>query len=392
MSQYPPLWPAEVEARVRAEARNLDPQQVPDRVVMCKKCVVTNQRPRITFDVAGVCSACRYWERKANGIDWKAREKELQALLNKHRRSSGYDVIVPASGGKDSSMVAHRLKHDYGMRPLCVKFAPFIYTDVGRRNWEALAHAGFDCIEARPNGLMHRRLARLSLEYLGDPFDPFVFGQLALPLHTAAQLGVTLVMGAENGSNEYGGDTTDKPQWDYDDWDRVYLKGEGVERLLRLAYPLGIALPKGGLSSSYWLPSRESLDDIEYHHLGYYLPHWPMDNFYRAQEHCGFTPDDQRSEGTYTRFASLDDKLDGLHYFFAFLKFGIGRCTSDSAQQVRAGDITRDEALALVARYDGEMPVKHLDECLDYLGMDQTQLGVVMERFRRTGVTARKVA
>src|SRR3990172_2350189 len=98
---YPPLWSAVVEARIRAEACNLDPQKVPDQVQMCVKCVMTNQRPRITFDAEGVCSACRYWERKASGIDWKVREKELRALFVKNRRVAAYDVIVPASGGKD---------------------------------------------------------------------------------------------------------------------------------------------------------------------------------------------------------------------------------------------------------------------------------------------------
>lgn len=379
---YPPLWPAAVEARVRAEARNLDPQKVPEHVQMCKTCVVSNQRPRITFDADGICSACRYWIRKSTSIDWADRESQLRTLLDKHRRSSGYDVIVPASGGKDSSMVAHRLKHEYGMHPLLVKWGPFIYTDIGRKNWDAIGQR-YDTIEARPNGLLHRRLSRLSLEFLGDNFDPFVFGQLAFPMRMADMLGVSLVFGAENGELEYGGDAScDKPRWERDDWERVYLKGDNVTRLLCLGGNTGALSEKeiNEASAFYFIPNLEG--SVEYHHLGYYLPHWPMDNFYQAQEHCGFEPDSERSEMTYTRFASLDDKTDWLHYRMAYIKFGIGRCTSDAAQQVRAGDIDRDEALALVARYDGEVPSRHVDETLDYLGMDRAQLDRVIERFR----------
>ncbi|MFN5884929.1 MAG: N-acetyl sugar amidotransferase, partial [Bacteroidota bacterium] len=103
--------------------------KLPKEVKFCKKCVVSNQRPRITFDEEGVCSACRYAEEKDNGIDWIAREKELRAVCDKFRSKDGsYDCIVPSSGGKDSGFVAHQLKYEYGMHPLLVTWAPFEYT------------------------------------------------------------------------------------------------------------------------------------------------------------------------------------------------------------------------------------------------------------------------
>lgn len=381
-----PLWTPEVEARVRAEARNLDAQERPAEVKQCTKCVVTNQRPRIVFDDKGVCSACRYAERKANGIDWGQREMHLRRLLDEHRRESGYDVIVPCSGGKDSAMVAHRLKYDYDMHPLCVTWEPFLYTEVGRANIEAFKHSGFDIISMAPNGFIHRKLARLAFEYYGDPFQPFVYGQLAWPMHAAVQFGIPLVMYGENGEAEYGGDpaANDRPCWDFKDWDRVYSKGTGVVDLMNLGFNLG-AMSRGevrDLSPCYCLPAKHQLEGAEFHWFGYYHRWHPQANFYYASEHTSFEVHGERSEGTYSKYASIDDKLDGLHYYMAFVKFGIGRCTSDAAHEVRDGDITRDEALALVARYDGEFPERHLDECLDYLGMDRAHLDTIMERFR----------
>ena len=41
---------------------------LPDKVKFCKRCVVSNQRPRIVFDQEGVCSACRFAEHKKNVI------------------------------------------------------------------------------------------------------------------------------------------------------------------------------------------------------------------------------------------------------------------------------------------------------------------------------------
>lgn len=380
-----PLWSPEVEARVRAEARNLDPQERPAVVKMCTKCVVTNQRPRIQFDDEGVCSACRYAEAKANTIDWGARKDALSDLLAKHRSTSGYDVIVPASGGKDSAAVAWKLKHEWDMHPLCVKWAPFLYTEIGRANWERFGEQ-FDTIEIRPRQDHHRKLARLAFEYYGDPFQPFVYGQLNAPMHMAQRFGVQLVMFGENGEAEYGGDPSanDKPCWDKKDWDRVYTKSTTAGFLEALARELGaIGIDEEVLT--FYHPPRYDLHlDImpaEFNWWSYFERWHPQANYYLAAEKCGFEPNPERSQGTYSKYASLDDKLDGLHYFMAYVKFGIGRCTSDAAHEVRDGDISREEALALVARYDGEYPALHLLECLSYLSMDMDQLDRVIRRF-----------
>jgi N-acetyl sugar amidotransferase len=381
------LWSDAVEDRIRAEGRNLDPQKVPTEVQMCTRCVMTNQRPRITFDEEGVCSACRFAEQKAK-IDWDARRLALRDLLAKHRRSSGYDVIVPCSGGKDSSFVAHTLKTEYEMTPLCIKFAPFLYTDIGRRNFENFAQYGFDTLEFRPNGLIHRKLARLAFEFYGDPFQPFVYGQLAFPMRMSVQLGIPLVFYGENGEAEYGGDQSanDKPCWDFDKWNEVYTKGAPIGKLVNMGCHLGAfsEQEERAISDFYRMPRFSDMLSVgtEFHWLGYYYRWHPQGNYYHAAEHCGFEANEERSEGTYSKYASLDDKLDGLHYYMAYVKFGIGRCTSDAAHEVRDGDLEREEALSLVQKYDGEFPTKYLKECLEYLGMDSEHMGTVIERFR----------
>jgi tRNA(Ile)-lysidine synthase TilS/MesJ len=57
---------------------------------------------------------------KDQDIDWGLREIELQKLLASSKKSGGYDVVVPGSGGKDSAFTAHILKYKYGMNPLTV--------------------------------------------------------------------------------------------------------------------------------------------------------------------------------------------------------------------------------------------------------------------------------
>lgn len=383
---YQKLWSDDVERNVRANARNLDEQVVsPGKPVMCKRCVVTNKRPRITFNADGVCSACQ-WAEEKNRIDWIGRRRELTALLDENRDGYPYNVIVPASGGKDSSHVALCMRENF-MIPLLTRWAPLIPTQLGERNWQALLHRGFDGITAQPNGLTQRKLARLGMEFYGDPFLPFIYGQLAFPMKAALERKVKLVFYGENGEAEYGGDTAanHKRCWSQDDWDRVYLKGASVDRLFTLGYELGcMTLDEIRNCSPYYnLPFRSS-KDVQFHWLSYYERWRPQRNYYNAVEKAGFMPKMSRSVGTYSCYASLDDGLDDLHYYFAFLKFGIGRCTSDACHEIRDGELDREDALSLVQRFDGELTAECKERSRLYLGIDDPDyLEDVFARFRR---------
>ena len=92
------------------------------------------------------------------------RERRNKKTLDKHRSKDGsWDCIVPSSHGKDSALVAHQLKHQYGMHPLTVTWAPFIYTRIGWLEFFQYDTKGFDGLTAWPNGITHRKLARSDL-------------------------------------------------------------------------------------------------------------------------------------------------------------------------------------------------------------------------------------
>lgn len=351
------------------------------KVQFCVRCVVSNQRPRITFDEEGVCSACQHAHRKRHEIDWAAREAELQELLEKYRSPKGeYDVVVPGSGGKDSAFVAHVLKDRYGMHPLTVTWAPHVYSDIGWQNFQAFIHSGFDNIMGTPNGLVHRRLTRLAFERMGDPFQPFIYGQKAFPLRIAVKYGIPLVFYGEDGEVEYGGDTknADNPTIDLSkDMARTYFSGLEPQAFI-----------EDGISESdlqpYLVPSVDEMQrgEIDYRHMSYYKKWVPQENYYYSVEHTGFKPNPVRSEGTYSKYASLDDRLDGFHYWLAFIKFGIGRATSDAAHEIRDGHLTRDEGVALVHRYDGEFPARYFNEFLEYTELSEGRFWEVIDGFR----------
>lgn len=351
-------------------------------VVFCKKCTISNQRPRISFDEEGVCSACRFAEYKNTIVDWGEREKELIELCNRYRRSDGnYDVIVPASGGKDSAFVAHQLKYKYGMNPLTVTWAPHLYTEIGFRNFQAFIQiGGFDNMLGTPNGKIHRKLTKLSFEILGDPFQPFIYGQTNFPLQLSVRYNIPLIMYGENGEVEYGGDMENahKPTRDYStDHKKHYFSGLDPEDLIEFGVKANDLLP-------YQSPQIEELDknETEIHFFSYYKKWIPRENYHYASKHTGFSSNPERNEGTYSKYASLDDKLDGPHYYLGFIKFGIGRATADSAHEIRDGDLTREEGVKLVRQYDGEFPKRYFKDFLDYCNITEEYFWEVIDSWR----------
>ena len=353
---------------------------LPKEVQFCKKCVISNQRPRIVFDENGVCSACNFSEYKRNHFDWDLREKELVELCDKYRKSNGdYDVIVPCSGGKDGSFVAHQLKYKYGMNPLTVTWAPLVPTEIGRRNLDSFIKSGFDNILGTPNGAVTRKLAKLATEHLGDPFQPFIYGQANFPMHMAVKYNVELIMYGENGEVEYGGDMKNAfvPTREIQDHDKHYFSGMPPEFWL-----------EHGISEidlkPFMAPSYQSLMDnnTSIHFFGYYKCWDPQENYYYCRENIGFEPNTERSEGTYSKYASLDDKIDGYHYHLSVIKFGIGRTTSDAAHEIRDGKITREEGVALVKRFDAEFPTKYYSDFLEYCDISDEHFQALIDSWR----------
>ncbi|WP_298702690.1 N-acetyl sugar amidotransferase [uncultured Brevundimonas sp.] len=381
-------------------ARDLEVKYgLPREVKFCKVCVISNQRPNsaveyahtaeskkttINLDAEGVCDACRVAQRKGATIDWEARDAELRELCDRHRRNDGhYDCVVPGSGGKDSFYAAHILRTKYGMHPLTVTWAPHIYTPWGWRNFQAWLHAGFDNFLCTPNGRTHRLVTRLAVERLFHPFQPFMFGQKSLAPKMALLHDIPLVFYGENEA-EYGNPIEDtesaRRDWQYftsSNRDNVYLGGASLRELKEdygvEDYELQPYLPAD--------PEQIEKKKVEVHYLGYYLKWHPQSAYYYAVEHGGFEASPERTPGTYSKYNSIDDRIDDFHYYTTYIKFGIGRATYDASQEIRSGDITRDEGVALVKRFDGEFPERFAEEIFQYLSIPEDQFPQASGRF-----------
>ena len=333
---------------------------LPSEVKFCKKCIISNQRPSstiefknekgekkkvINFNEEGICSACVYHEEKEKGINWNEREDKLEKLLSQFRSTDGsYDVIVPGSGGKDSAFTAHVLKYKYGMNPLTVTWAPHLYTDIGWKNMQEWMHTGgLDNMLYTPNGILHKEMTKNAFHNLLHPFQPFIVGQRIIGPAMAKKFGGVSMKEYIDGGK--------------------YSKND---------------------FAPYIAPKKKDLIDagVEVHYLGYYLNWDPQECYYYSVENTGFQANPVRTEGTYSKYSSIDDKIDPFHYFTTLIKFGIGRCTYDAAQEVRNGKITREEGAYLVDKYDTEFPKIYFKEFLEYIDSTEEEFWETVDKHR----------
>ena len=374
---------------------------LPDEVRFCKKCTISNQRPNstvefknkkttskevINFNKDGICDACVYHDEKHHLIGWDEREVQLEKLLSKYRSTDGsYDVIVPGSGGKDSSYASHVLKYKYNMNPLTVTWAPHLYTEIGWENFQSWTHGGgLDNILYTPNGKLHRQMTRNAFHNLLHPFQPFIIGQKLIGPAMALKFGVKLVMYGENQAED-GNSIVDNES------DSMSPEFFSIHNKFDMRFgdvPMQEYIRKFGFKESdfnaYVPPSPDELKaaGIAQHFLGYYLKWDPQENYYYATENTGFKANSERTEGSSTKYSGIDDKIDPFHYYTTLIKFGIGRCSYDTATEIRNHQITREEGVYLVKKYDTEFPAKYFFEFLDYIDTSEKDFWKIVNKHR----------
>lgn len=351
-----------------------------DVISYCRRCVTPSSRPRVAFDGDGICNACRYAETK-QGIDWEQRREEFLAFIAPYKSKDGsWDCVVPWSGGKDSSTIAYRLKYEFGMNPLLVTFSPLIPNEVGEQNREGLLRLGFDHLMIRPNQFVARRLARRFFRERGNLKVAWDAGVNAVPVKIALKFGIKLVFYAEHGETEYGGRVLHEESNKFRDFTEVieHLIGDdprnwvddeiGEQDLNPYLYPE---------------PQEVKTAQMKVCYFGYFFK-WSMyENYQFIKSKFDFrTNKNGRTDGTFTDFDSLDDKTDDVYYYLQYIKFGFGRAVRDASRMIQNGHMTREEALTLACKYDGEFPKEFFSEALEYLGITEAEFQETVDKHR----------
>lgn len=324
----------------------------------CKRCVMPETKPDLKIDEAGVCNACRAYEQRKE-INWQERKEELKKILDRYRSKDGsnYDCVIPVSGGKDSHFQTLKIL-ELGMNPLCVTASTCKLSAIGRRNIENLKKLGVDYVEMTTNRLVRKKINRLALRQVGDIAWPEHVSIFTVPVRTAVQYNVPLLIWGENSQNEYGGPAQAAEN---NILDRRWLEEFGGLLGLRVSDLIG----QEGMARQHLIPFTYPTDEelkrvgVTGLFLGYYVPWDGHHNALYAQSY-GFETYHKDVEGAFVNYENLDNVHMGIHDYFKFIKFGFGRASDLVSMHIRRGRLSRDEGIDIIKRLDGKFPWSYL--------------------------------
>lgn len=320
-------------------------------------------RPRIEFNEDKICNACQ-WKKEKESLNWTKREEELINILKKFNFNKDFNCIVPVSGGKDGSYIAHTLKTKYKVKPLCITVNPHLATTLGQKNLKNFGKSGFDLIEINPHYETLRKLNLIGFQELGFPYYGWLIAIQTAVIRLAVSLNIPLIFYGEDGEVEYGGSTETKnnPIIDINYQKKIWFEG-GAERIINL-------LPANLKKYSYMFefPSNKELENAQTFITTWsYYENWDSyRNYVVAAEFCGLEEQLQSNQGTFTNFSQNDSLLYPLHCYLMYIKLGFGRATQDAGIEIRRGAMTREQGLRLVSLYDGIYPEELEETYLNY--------------------------
>ncbi len=348
----------------------------------CVRCVAAGTRPHITFDDAGICNACRAHETKAV-IDWEARAEAFREVVRGARAgSTGYDCVIPVSGGKDSTwQTVVCLEH--GLKPLTVTWRPPGRTAIGQRNLDNLVGLGVDHVDYRIDPNVERRLVQAAFERCGAPAIPMHLAIFNIPLTLAARLEIPLVVWGENSAFEYGGPEEERTGFRLDSaWVRAYGATNGTTARDWISDEL----------TARDLVAYTGLGDAELDRkgvlavfLGYYF-RWDPERSLAVARSRSF---EARSEGAktgYYDYADIDDDHISVHHWLKWYKFGFTRTFDNLSIEIREGRMTRERAVEIIRERGDETPYEDIESFSRYIGITPGRFFEIAERFRDTNV------
>lgn len=347
------------------------------RATYCERCV----NPQISavptnIDRDGICGSCQNADEESR-VDWSNRRRELEQLVDPYRGRGDYDIVIPVSGGKDSYFQTHYAIEELGLKPLLVTYHGNNYLPEGERNLERMRTAfGCDHVIVRPSVDALIKMNRIGFFLQGDMNWHAHCGIFTVPIRTAVQFRVPLMLWGEHGFSNIGGMYRPGDLIEFTKRDRLEhaLRGfdwhdftnDGLDRRGRSELKEG--LTARDLSWAIY-PSDAEIDSVGVRgiYLGNFVP-WSGTGNADVAVRYGWEAASKPFERTYRQISNLDDRYEnGAHDYLKFIKFGYGRGTDHAGKDARLGLLTREEAVEMVLKYDHVRPsdISHWCEYVD---------------------------
>jgi imidazoleglycerol phosphate synthase cyclase subunit len=363
-------------------------------VKWCKRCLypVVNAAP-MEFDEEGICMGCRQSAKKVEipEQEWERRQELLVNILEENRCTDGSrpDCIIAVSGGKDSHFQTHYIKNVLGFNPLLVTYYGNNFSAAGQRNLLRMKETfGVDHIIYQPSVQLLKKLNWLGFTIMGDMNWHNHIGICTVPMKLAVQLKVPIVIWGEHGYGDISGQFSmnDFVEWTYRTRLEHYCRGYDWN------YMVGLKDITAQDMSAFQYPTDQEIFDIGLRgiHMSNYV-YWEANEHGKmVKEKYHFEEADQPFDRTYRTMSNLDDiHENGVHDYMKYIKLGYGRCTDHASKDVRAGILSRKEAVELIRKHDPVKP-QDLERWLEYTGMSEKEFDAIADTFRDPRVWSRE--
>lgn len=348
----------------------------------CGTCILPDTRPNLSLNAVGVCNACESHGTKRS-IDWAQRERRFRDVVAHARsRSTGYDCLIPVSGGKDSTwQVAKCL--EYGLNPLTVTWKPPGRTPIGERNLANLVQLGVDHIDYQISPAVEKKFMYEALCRYGSTAIPMHMAIFNIPAKIAVRFAIPLIVWGENSAFEYGGTIEERTGFKLD---TAWLRRHGVMHGTTAEDWVSHNLSRAELTP-YFGPTAAELEGagVTAIFLGYYFEWDPEKTRAVAAAH-GFIANPQGARTGLYNYADIDDDFISIHHWLKWYKFGFTRLHDNLSLEIRNGRLSRPQAIDIARQAGDETPWQDIRKLCAFLEIDLDYFFEICERFRNNGI------
>ncbi len=349
----------------------------------CSKCILPDTRPGLTIKPDGICNACHSSLEKEEKIDWSAREKSFQKLVEEVKQKDyDYHCLIPVSGGKDSHWQVIKCL-EYGLHPLCLTWKTPARTEIGRKNLKNLISLGVDHVDFQVNPKTESKFMLQALKKYGNPAVSMHMGLFNIPLNFAVKFNIPLVVWGENSAFEYGGQEEEHKGFSINsDWIKKY----GITYNTVAEDWISRELTKEELTP-FFRPSDQELQEkgIRGIFLGYYF-NWDPETSLRAARLNGFQVREAGPKVGLYNYADIDDDFISITHYIKWYKFGMTRLFDNLSLEIRNGRLSRTEALDILRRQGTQRPDEDIEKFCKFTKISRKRFFEILERFRNQDI------
>ncbi|RJG23854.1 N-acetyl sugar amidotransferase [Massilia cavernae] len=345
----------------------------------CTKCLTKETVDTITYDEFGVCSVCRQVEFKKEKIDWVARGEELQQIIARHKGVGIYDCVVPYSGGKDSVFQLWYIVKELKLKPLVVRYNHWGYRPlVDENNTKVFKQLGVDVVELTTSFHVVRELMLESLKRRGDFCWHCHTGIYAGVMHIALRFETPLIFWGESTAEYHSWYTFEEMEVvDEKRFNRLMNQGMTADDMYEFL--------QGRVDRrDLWMfdyPKRKDLIKLKVESicLGNYIEWNTKKQVELIKSELGWKGQPVEGVPPAYDYEKIECTFQGMRDFAKFVKRGYGRTNHLATIDIRNGELSREDALALEAEYDGKRPAS-IDWFLNILQISEAEFYEILQK------------